>query len=151
MYTIPEKLKLRGLSQYKKRRIRRELQRYRSVSDVVTYLFALLEKEKMTADDQIIHCAFHRLREDHPELLKDLTFTRGDLFPFSNELQRSLFNLQSSGIMEAINPVYEVYRIEKKFKKEIKSHLSDIFSDSEKEELLQMSRELEELLSNRGS
>lgn len=150
MYTIPEKLRSRGLRESEKRRIRRELQGYRSVNDVITYLLALLKKQKMTADDQTIHCAFYRLREDHPELLKDLTFTRGDLFPFSNELQRSLFNLQSSGIMEAINPVYEVYRIPKKFKEGIKSHLSDIFSDSEKEELLQMSKELEELLSDRG-
>ena len=151
MYTIPEKLKSKTLSDYKRRKITKEIQSYRSIGDVVVYLLALLEREKMTADDETIHSAFHELKKHYPELLKDLTFSRGDIFPFSNELQRSLFNLLNSGIMEAINPVYEVYRIPKRSKKAIISHLSNSFSDSEKEELLHMSEKLQELLSGNAS
>jgi len=151
MYTIPEKLKSKPLSDYKRRKIKKEIQSYRSIGDVVAYLLSLLEEQKMTADDETIHSAFHELKKDHPELLNDLTFSHGDIFPFSNELQTSLFNLQNSGIMEAINPVYEVYRIPKKSKKAIISYLSNNFSDPEKEELLQMRDKLQELLSGKAS
>lgn len=148
MYAIPEKLKSRALGTNEKDEIRREIRGYRSVADVVSYVLALRTKEKLTADDENIHRAFHKLKEDHPELLKEMSFTRGDLFPFSNELQTALFNLQSSGAMEAINPVYEVYRIPKKMREGIKSYLSNNFSEPEKEELRRMSMELEAFLSN---
>lgn len=149
MYTIPEKLKSKSLSNYKRRKITKEIQTYRSVDDVIAYLLALREKDKMTADDEVIHHAFYELKKDHPELLKDLVFSRGEIFPYSNELQQSLFYLQNVGIMEAINPVYEVYRVPKKSRKAIISHLSNSFSVSEKEELSQMSKKLEALLSKK--
>jgi hypothetical protein len=150
MYDISEKLKSKPLSNYKKRKIRREIREYRSISDIITYLLVHLQKEDLTADDEILHCAFHQLKENHSGFLDNLMFTRGDLFPFSNELQRALFNLQTSGIMEAINPIYEVYRIPKETKEKVRSLLSNRFSDSEKEELSQMSRELESLLSHKS-
>ena len=148
MYVIPEKLKSPALSTNEKDEIRRKIREYRSVGDVVSYVLALRKKDKLTADDENIHHAFHKLKEDHPQLLKEMAFTRGDLFPFSNELQTALFNLQSSGAMEAINPVYEFYRIPKKMREGIKSYLSNSFSESEKEELGRMSVELEALLSS---
>lgn len=151
MYTIPRKLGSKQLSDYKKKKLTKEIKNYRSVSDVVAYLLANLTKPKMTADDEVIHNAFRRLKEEHPQLLVDMTFSAGDIFPFSEELQTSLFNLQSSGIMEAINPVYETYRIPKTAKDTIITHLSDCFSVPEKHELREMSRRLGELLSSNGT
>lgn len=147
MYAIPKKLMPKALSDYKKKKMAKEIRAYRSVEAVIAYLLALLEKERMTADDESIHRAFYELKEEHFELLKDLTFSQGDIFPFSGEVQRAFFDLQHSGLMEAINPVYEIYRIPKRSKEAILSYFSKSFSNSEKAELEQMSKRLEELLS----
>lgn len=147
MYAIPKKLMPKALTDYKKRKMIKEIRAYKSVEDVIAYLLALLKKERMTADDETLHRAFYELKREHLELLKDLTFSQGDIFPFSSEVQRAIFDLQHSGLMEAINPVYEIYRIPRKSKEAILLFLSKSFSESEKTELNQMSTRLEELLS----
>jgi hypothetical protein len=147
VYEIPKKLMSTPLIDSKKKKLMQEIRTYRSFEDVILYLLSLLERERITADDETIHTAFYKLKKEHPELLKDLTFSERDVFPFSNEVQRSLFNLQHSGLMEAINPVYKVYRIPKRSKEAILSQLSRSFSENEKEELKQMSKRLEEFLS----
>lgn len=97
MYTVPKKLMPKALTDYRKKKMIEEIRGYRSVEDVISYLLALLQTERMTADDEVIHRAFSELKKTHPELLKDLTFSQGDIFPFSNEVQRSYFNLQQIG------------------------------------------------------
>jgi hypothetical protein len=149
MYAIPEKLKSRKLAPAERARIIESIRSYRSIDDVVTYLFAKMKETEITADDEILHSAFFELQKKHLKLLDELIFSCGDVFPYSNELQRSIFNLQSSGLMETPNPVYEYYKISKEAKEILSKNLSKVFSETERSELDNMSDELSKLLKRR--
>jgi len=150
VYAVSEKLKSKKLGERERVKIIESIRKYRSSEDVVAYLFANLKETKITADDQKLHSAFFELQKKHAKLLEGLVFSCGEVFPYSNELQRSIFNLQSSGLMEAPNPVYGFYRIPKATKHMISKSLSKSFPEKEKKELDKMSKELSVLLVGGG-
>lgn len=146
MYMSPGKLKSERLKPENRKKMIESIRKYRSVDDVVAYIFAKIKGAKITADDEKLHCAFYELQKTHAKLLEGLVFSCGDVFPYSNELQTSIFTLQSSGLMEAPNPIYEFYRISKTTKDMLLESVSESFSQEEKSELEKMSEELDRLL-----
>jgi len=123
----------------------RKIQQYRSVEDAVALVFALFDEEEtteITANDFALHTAFFKLKAEHPSLLGDLSFTCGQIFPYSIDLQRAIFNLQRSDLLEAPNPTYEYHLLKKTSKETIKTGLLKLFSDKEQAELAEISKEL---------
>ena len=70
-----------------------------------------------------IQKTFAKIKEETPDLLKDLTFSEGDRFPFSRELESVFFRLEMSEFMSLKNPTYGVFEInpgaETKYKERI--------------------------------
>ncbi len=147
MYVFANELKSKKLTPSQREKIISSIREYRSTDDVIAYVFAKTKPTEVTADDERLHSAFCQLKKEHPRLLEGVIFTSGDIFPYSHELQRSIFNLQSSGLMEAPNPVYESYKMSNESKRLLLKRLLPVFSTSEKAELDQMTERFRQLLS----
>lgn len=132
----------------KREEISRRIKSYRSPDAVIAYLFALLESDVLPTNDKIIHTAIFELKKEYPDFFRDFVFSRGDIYPFSKELERVLFRLQQSRILGTINPTFEFFVFPKKSKEIVLEHFSSKFSHEEKETLSKMSKGLESLLSN---
>ncbi|MHA1483601.1 MAG: hypothetical protein ACTSQA_09260, partial [Candidatus Heimdallarchaeaceae archaeon] len=76
----------------------------------------------------------------------EFVFSRGDLYPYSKELERILFRLQQSKILGTINPSYENYILTNESKEVVVEHLTNKFSECDRELLLEMSKKLEGFL-----
>ena len=149
MYVITEEQKPKKISRSEKTRIVRAIKKYKSVDEIISYVFSVLEIEEITADDRVLHSAFFKLKEKHSDLLAEMTFTCRQIFPYSADLQRAVFNLQRSELMEAPNPSYDFHVMKKKDKTIVRASLLKSFSQKERQELAQMARELKELIEHR--
>ncbi len=142
MYLTTKESEKEKMGREKRDSVIKRIKNYKSVDEVVAYLFATIGDEDITANDYVLHSAFYELKKKHPELLDELSFTSGQIFPFSADLQRAIFNLQRSELMEAPNPSYEYHVMKKKDKDVLKSDLAKVFSKQNKAELTTMAREL---------
>jgi ABC-type cobalt transport system substrate-binding protein len=138
-------------SQYKidderKNEMLAKLRNYRTSEDSIAYIFALLEEENFSAEDRKIHTAIFHLKEKYPSFFEDLIFSRNDLYPFSKELEKILFRFQQSGILTTMNPAMRFYRFPLQSKKRVLDYLSKKFTEKEKQELLEISKELHKSL-----
>lgn len=137
----------------RKTAIKEKIKGYRSVDDVVALVFALFdetETTEITANDSALHGAFFKLKEKYPELLGELSFTHGQIFPYSIDLQRAIFNLQRADLIEAPNPTYEYLLLKSASKETIKHGLSGLFSEKEQAKLVEISKELKSSIDYRA-
>lgn len=105
------------MSGEEKKKISDEIKSYRSSSDIIAYIFSLLDSENLPADDKRMHTAMFKLKQEYPDFLKDFIFSRGDVYPFSKELERVLFGFQQSGVLGTINPTLKFFTFPKKLKR----------------------------------
>jgi hypothetical protein len=148
MYKISQKLIPKRMESSERVKLIEQITSYRSTDDVVAYLLALLKKETIPTDDETIHTAFYKLKKEYPDFFKDFIFTRGDLFPFSKDLEEILFRFQQSYLLGTINPTYEKYILKSNSKEIIKEKLSERFTPQEKVQLTEMVGKLENYLSH---
>lgn len=146
MYKISTKLIPSKMDDKRREKILKEIKSYRAPDAIIAYLFALLETEILPTDDNVLHTAISKLKEEYPDFFEDFIFSRGDIYPFSKELERILFRFQQSGILGAMNPTLEFFIFPEKSKKIVLEHLSDKFSQEEKKVLSEASKKLESLL-----
>lgn len=151
MYKISSNLKPKKMSNGRKKEISDAIKSYRSSDDVIAYLFALLGNERLPADDKRIHTAIFELKREYPEFFKDLVFSRGDIYPFSKELETVLFGFQQSDVLGTINPTLKFYTFPEKSRKIVLKHVSKKFSEEEKRTLSEMSEKLRRLLYQRDN
>jgi len=130
----------------KRQEISQSIKSHRALDDIIAYLFALLQSERIPTDENKIHNAIFELKKEYPDFFEDFVFSRGDVYPHSKDLERILFRFQQSNILGTMNPTFEIYIFPNKSKKVVLEHLSNKFSHKEKETLLKMSRKLEGLL-----
>ena len=146
MYKISTELVFEKMDDRTRERKAQELKNFRTTDDIVAYLFALQESETFQSDENILHSAFYELKEEFPDFFEEFIFTRGDIYPFSKELENIFFRLQQSGILEIMNPSYEKFIFKQSSKKIVLEHISDRFNEAEKIRLEEMGRRLGELL-----
>jgi len=115
----------------------------KTMDDIIAYLLASLKTERIPTDVNKIHSAFFKLKQHFPELFDNLTFSKGDLYPYSKELERILFRFQQSNILGTINPTFEAYIISNKSKEVIQNYYKDKYSDEEKRILLDITEQIE--------
>ena len=151
MYKISSKLIPEKMSDERRREISQGIKSYRSPDSVIAYLFARLKSEILTTDDNTLHSTIFELKKEYPDFFKDFTFSRGDIYPFSKELEGILFRLQQSGVLGSINPTWEFFIFPETSKKIVLEHLSNKFSEQEKKILYEMSIKLQGLLSTKPS
>lgn len=151
MYKISSKLIPEEMDEKKREEISQAIKSYRSPDAIIAYLFALQGSETLPTDDNKIHTAIFELKKEHPDFFIDFTFSRGDIYPFSKELERVLFRFQQSAILGAMNPTMECFIFPKKSKEIVLEHLSNKFSQQEKKILSEMSKRLQRLLSTRST
>ncbi len=142
MYLTINQKERKKTSDEEKAALIKSIQGYKTTDETIAYLFADIDQTDITANDSVLHSAFHELKRKHPKLLEGLTFTCGQLFPFSIELQRAIYNMQKSDLMEAPNPGYDYHLIREKDKETIKSDMDGLFSAEEKAEISVMAKEL---------
>lgn len=148
MYKISSKLKPKKMSDERKKEISNAIGSYRAPDNIIAYLFALLEEEKLPADDEKIHTAISILKQEYPKFFTDFVFSRGDIYPFSKGLERVLFRFQQSGVLGTLNPTMKFFFFPKEKKDIVQKHVEEKekFNDEEKEILLKVSKRLGELL-----
>ena len=149
MYKISDSFISQKMGEVRRGRILKDIRDYRSPDSIIAYLFASLKMEEIPTAENKLHSAIETLkREFQTDLLENFTFSRGDIYPFSKELERVLFRFQQSSILGTINPTMEYYIFPSKSKEIIKHHYSDRFSEEERNLLSRMSARLQELLSS---
>lgn len=87
------------------------------------------------------------MKESYPDFFSDFVFSRGDIYPYSKELERILFRLQQSNILGTINPSFENYILKKESKKVVLKHLTEKLSSDDRKLLDEMNEKLEGFLS----
>jgi hypothetical protein len=146
VYKISTKLKPEKMSDERKKEISDAIRSYCAPDDIIAYLFAHLKSEKLPADDETIHTAISKLKQEYPDFFTEFVFSRGDIYPFSKQLERVLFRFQQSGVLGTINPTMKFFIFPEKSKKVVLEHISKKFNEKEKNILLEMSEKLENLL-----
>jgi hypothetical protein len=115
----------------------------RTITDVIAGMLSYMGEDKFPANANLIHSAIFHIQEDHSELLEGLTFSRGDLYPFSRQLERVLFQLQNSGIISTLNPGFKQCEIPSGTKEYLVKEILPLFTADEQEELQLMANEFE--------
>lgn len=71
-----------------------------TLSERVIFIFALQQRQECSADFKDIHSAFAQLKQEHPEMLPELIFTTGDVYPYSARLEELLGTMLHCGVLE---------------------------------------------------
>lgn len=79
--------------------------------DFIAGVFAESGVEKIPSSKAFLHDFFSQVSPDgKPEgiakVLKRMSFSHGDIFPFSREFESTLLRLQIAGLLSAMNPDY---------------------------------------------
>jgi hypothetical protein len=77
-------------------------------SDVLAAILASLHVNKFTGDTEKIHTTLARAKRHYP-ILNSFTFSSGDVYPFSRQLEDALSILQRSRMIRMENPDYDTY------------------------------------------
>ena len=147
MYKISDNLISQKMDEKRREEMWQAIREYRSPDSIIAYLFASLDREQIPTAEKKLHSAISELKKGYKtDLFENFTFSRGDIYPFSKELERVLFRFQQSSILGTINPTMEYYKFSSESKEIVKRHYSDKFSGEEKKLLSEMGNRLKELL-----
>lgn len=146
MYKISTELIPSKMERKRKDEISESIRSYKASDDIIAFLFASLKSETLPTNENKIHTAISKLKESYPDFFSEFVFSRGDLYPYSKELERILFRLQQSKILGTINPSYEDFILTNESKEVVVEHLTNKFSKRDRELLLEMSKKLEGFL-----
>src|SRR5439155_8890025 len=84
------------------------LQKELVASDVLAAILASLHVNKFTGDQEKIHTTLARAKRHYP-ILNAFSFSSGDVYPFSRQLEDALSILQRSRMIRMENPDYDTY------------------------------------------
>ncbi|MEM3486357.1 MAG: hypothetical protein QXI12_12140 [Candidatus Methanomethyliaceae archaeon] len=113
--------------------------------DVVAAMISQLRRSEFPADPLKIHGAIYRLREEFPDLLGEFLFFKGNLYPFSELLERVLFRLKASLTLSTISPSFDKYLITDEVKKELRQRVLSRFPKETQEEIKLLAHRFEML------
>ncbi len=120
-----------------------ELRQTITPDDVVGAMLSQVTLPELPTDSLKIHGAIQRLRNEFPDLLSDFVFFQGNLYPFSDLLERVLFRLESSSILGTVNPAYEIYNLTKETKEELARRVFSRFSADQQARLKELAGRFE--------
>ena len=66
-----------------------------------------IENKPIKYNDKIFHINLYNFSLEHPNLLKEFTFTTSGTFPFSELLERVLTRAKISRVLKTVNPDFE--------------------------------------------
>jgi hypothetical protein len=109
------------------------LQNNAVASDVLAAVLASLNIEKFSGDPEKIHSTLARAKRHYP-ILDVFSFSSGDIYPFSRELEDALSILQRSRMIRMQNPDFDTYLVTPSGKRVGERYLSK-FSDGERAQI----------------
>lgn len=137
MYKLNEKL-VSSLKKKEKEDLVEELKKTVTPDDVIAAILSFLTVEKIPLDVKKIHTAISELKKKHPKMFKQFVFSRKDYYPYSTLLERVLFRLQNSDLINTVNPDFKICIVSKKSKTFIKDNILTLFKDEDKKKLGEM-------------
>ena len=143
MYRSNEKLVFR-LEEEKREELIKQLKTVVTPDDVVASVFSFLTVDEIPLDVKKIHSAFFELKREYPDMFRRFVFSRKDYYPHSALLERVLFRLQNSDLINTINPDFKICIIPKKSKTHIKQNIVPLFEEEDRKKLEKMARVFEE-------
>lgn len=111
-----------------------------TLDDLVVSIFYRSKLPNIPSGKAFLHKFFFNLT-NHPNLpkeisdvLSDVSFGAGEIYPFSRRLESSLIRLQIAGLISAMNPDYRQYNIDNNQKEKIKD-IFEQFDENEKKNI----------------
>jgi len=112
-------------------------------SDVLSVILGSLSVEKFSGDPEKIHSTLALVKRHYP-ILDVFSFTSGDVYPFSRDLEDSLNILQRSGMISMANPDYDTFIVNTNGRKIGSQLASTLFNESEQKQLREISHIFQE-------
>ena len=129
-----------------KEHISKEIKTYIAPDDVIASLLCFCKKKEINSNSRVLHSSIKKLKDDYPEQFEDFIFSRGDIYPFSRDLETVLFRLELSGILKTDSD-FKNYKISPYTKKEIRKVILPKFSKDRQDRLKKISARFENYLS----
>jgi len=148
MYSVNRSLVQDQLEDKQIRKIEEDLRSRKMPDDVVAGILSFLTVEKIPLDTKRIHTAMHEVKQEHPDMLESFRFSRGDLYPFSRLLEKTLFRLQNSSLISTTNPDFKNCIVSRESKEFIRRNILPLFSRNEQQQLQEMGRSFERLMTS---
>lgn len=145
MYRSNEKLVFR-LREEKKEELIKQLKNTTTPDDVIASIFSFLTVNQIPLDIKRIHSAFFKLKQKYPDMFEQFVFSRKGYYPYSTLLERVLFRLQNSDLINTINPDFKICIISKESKKYIKKNILLLFKEEDRSKLAEMGKDFEEFV-----
>lgn len=89
------------------------------VDDILLLSFAYTTKNVYNGSKEEIHKLFNEIKSDYSDEFKEFTFMECEEYPFSKQLERSLFRLQQSQGISIKNPLYKKFEMNNETKQKI--------------------------------
>ncbi len=122
------------------------LSSYQPIDGTVACLLAMLPKEIVQASDEQIHSAFFEFKQEYPDTVKELNFTRDKGYMhYSSELEATLNKFLKDGILKSVPGDYK-YLFPTKAKMQVLRYYSDKFPQDYKQNMMELSQRLMALL-----
>jgi len=145
MYRSNDKLILR-LKEERREELIKQLKNVVTPDDIVASIFSFLTVDQIPLDVKKIHSAFYQLKQEWPKMFNQFVFSRKGYYPYSNLLERVLFRLQNSDLINTINPDFKRCIVSKESKSHIKKNILSLFGEEEIKELVKMGQVFENLV-----
>lgn len=101
-----------------------------TADDVIEGVLLLSERQKFPGDLSDFHSMFNEIRTKFPSLLEEFIFSINDVYPYSKLLERVLFRLFGSEIIEiesVLNPGQTKFLVSSLVTEEMKNNLRKEF------------------------
>lgn len=105
-------------------------------SDVLAAILGSLGSDKFTGDPEKIHTTLSRAKRHYP-ILNIFSFSSGDVYPFSRELEDALSILQRSRMIRMQNPDYDTYVVTHNGRRVAREYLSH-FGETEQKQIKEL-------------
>ena len=105
-------------------------------SDVLAAILGSLSGSKFTGNPEAIHTTLARAKRHYP-VLSVFSFSSGDVYPFSRDLENALSILQRSRLIRMQNPDYDTFVVTRNGRRVADEYLSR-FSEAEVKQIKEL-------------
>lgn len=115
----------------------------RSSKDILKAILAFTESDCFDGTPRKIQSAIYNLKKNYQGVFEDIDFNLNQLYPYSEKLERMIFRLKHSMVINVDNPEYRKYRISGPVKMEMKKEAEEKYDNETLETIKKMSRDFE--------
>jgi hypothetical protein len=110
----------------------RDLRQYIAPDDIIMGMLFYCKRELLPYNVEKIHRSVYEVKRKYPQLLKDFSFSRNDVYPFSKLLERVLFNLCVSDLIKIGDSYLQIPPESKQY---IQENVLPLFKEEQREQL----------------